>query len=467
MLTIPEKKLILFAADLIAVSSLFAVTLILTMLLSPFQGEELVPQAVSMAILGMLLLLVGYLNETLDIASMRSESLFLRRWIQAWAIGVGVFAIGYLLIGVPWGGSAPIGLQITRFAPLIFALCLLVAMPISRFALSRWLGFEDTRRKCVVVGAGRSAEEFVEINKARQGEWEITAVVDDDPLKLGRKMGGHVIVGGLADLPQLISNQDISDIILAINSPLEKSSLDGVMRCFEKGAEIMPVAQAIERTYGLIPIHSLGSKWLPSTFWSTSESPLFQRFMKRSMDLGASMALLVCLVPFSLPVLLLLAIIQGFPLLYRQERIGQGGRVFTITKFRSMRTDAEKDGVRWADRNDSRITPIGRWLRLTRFDEVPQLWNVFKGDMSLVGPRPERPEFVEVLEEKIPFYRARLAAKPGLTGWAQIKLGYTNDVDDAKTKLEYDLYYIKNRSIWLDLVILLQTTRVVLAGKGQ
>jgi lipopolysaccharide/colanic/teichoic acid biosynthesis glycosyltransferase len=165
--------------------------------------------------------------------------------------------------------------------------------------------------------------------------------------------------------------------------------------------------------------------------------------------------------------LILTAIFQGFPLFYRQERVGQAGRIFTLTKLRSMRNDAEKDGVRWADKNDTRITPIGRWLRLTRLDEIPQLWNVIKGNMSLVGPRPERPEFVSVLEEKIPFYRARLAAKPGLTGWAQIKFGYTNDVDDAKTKLEYDLYYIKNRSVWLDVVILLQTVRVVLARKGQ
>jgi exopolysaccharide biosynthesis polyprenyl glycosylphosphotransferase len=467
MLTIPEKKLILFAADVITVGSLAAVALILTALLSPFQGEELIPQAVSMAILGTLLLLVGYLNETLDIAIVRSESLFLRKWMQAWAIGVGLFATGYLLLGVPWVGGASIGVQITRFAPLIFSLFLLVAMPIGRFAVSRWLGFLDIRRKCVVVGAGRSAKEFIEINKARQGEWDISAVVDDDPQKLGRHVGGCLIVAGLADLPQLVSRQRVSDIILAINSPLEKRSLDGVMQCFEEGAEIMPVAQAIERTYGRVPIHSLGDKWLPSTFWSSTDSPLIQRVVKRAMDFAAALGLLAVLIPITVPVLILTAIFQGFPLFYRQERVGQAGRIFTLTKLRSMRNDAEKDGVRWADKNDTRITPIGRWLRLTRLDEIPQLWNVIKGNMSLVGPRPERPEFVSVLEEKIPFYRARLAAKPGLTGWAQIKFGYTNDVDDAKTKLEYDLYYIKNRSVWLDVVILLQTVRVVLARKGQ
>ncbi len=467
MLTIPEKKSLLFIADLLIVGVLAALSLVLTTVLSPYRGGELIPQAISIVGLGALLLLVGYLNETLDIDSLRSDGTFLKKWIQAWAIGVGLFATGYLLLAVPWGAEEALGIKITRFAPLIFAVLLLVVLPIGRFAVAGWLGFDHSRRKCVVVGAGRSAQEFISLNNARNGDWDITGIVDDDPQKLGRHVDGHEVVATLPDLPELVSRQRVSDIILAINSPLEKRSLDGVMQCFEKGAEIMPVTQAIERTYGRVPIHSLGDKWLPSTFWSSTDSPLIQRVVKRVMDFAAALGLLAVLIPITVPVLILSAILQGFPLFYRQERVGQAGRIFTLTKLRSMRNDAEKDGARWADKNDARITPIGRWLRLTRLDEIPQLWNVLKGDMSLVGPRPERPEFVSVLEEKIPFYRARLAAKPGLTGWAQIKFGYTNGVDDAKTKLEYDLYYIKNRSVWLDVVILLQTIRVVLARKGQ
>lgn len=467
MLTIPEKKSVLFVADILIVSLLAGAALGLTAILSPYAGEQLFPQGVSMLFLGFLLLVVGYLNETLDIESLRSDGTFLKKWIQAWAIGVGVFATGYLLFAVPWGAEEALGIKITRFAPLIFAVLLLVLLPVGRFVVASWLGFDNSRRKCVVVGAGKSAQEFVSLNNARNGDWDIAAIVDDDPQKLGHNVDGHQVVATLPDLPGIVSEQRVSDIILAINSPLEKRSLDGVMQCFEKGAEIMPVAQAIERTYGRVPIHSLGDKWLPSTFWSSTDSPLIQRVVKRGVDFAAALGLLVVLIPITVPVLILSAIFQGFPLFYRQERVGQAGRIFTLTKLRSMRNDAEKDGARWADKNDTRITPVGRWLRLTRLDEIPQLWNVLKGDMSLVGPRPERPEFVSVLEEKIPFYRARLAAKPGLTGWAQIKFGYTNGVDDAKTKLEYDLYYIKNRSVWLDVVILLQTIRVVLARKGQ
>jgi exopolysaccharide biosynthesis polyprenyl glycosylphosphotransferase len=467
MLTIPEKKSVLFLADICIVAVAAAMGLGLTALFSPYAGEQLVPQGLSMVFLGLVLLAVGYLNETLDIDSLRSDGTFLKKWIQAWAIGMGLFATGYLLLAVPWGAEETLGIKITRFAPLIFAVLLLVALPVGRFAVANWLGFEHGHRKCVVVGAGRSAREFISLNKARNGDWDIAGVVDDDPEKLGHSVDGHEVIATLPDLPELVSKQRISDIILAINSPLEKRSLDGVMQCFEKGAEIMPVAQAIERTYGRVPIHSLGDKWLPSTFWSSTDSPLIQRLVKRGADLLAATIILIALIPIALPVLALSLIFQGRPIFYRQKRVGQGGHIFTLTKLRSMRRDAEKNGAQWADKNDPRITAFGQFLRATRLDEVPQLWNVFKGDMSLVGPRPERPEFVQVLEEKIPFYRARLAAKPGLTGWAQIKLGYTNDVDDAKTKLEYDLYYIKNRSIWLDVVILLQTIRVVLARKGQ
>ena len=467
MLTIPEKKLILLTADLTIMASLAAIALILTVLFSPFRGEELIPQIVSIVGFEVLLLIIGYLNETLDIDSLRNVGAFLRKWIQAWAIGFGLFATSYLLFGVVPDEGDTINVKITRFAPLIFAVLLLFLLPLGRFAVANWLGFDRSRRKCVLVGAGRSAQEFISLNNSHSGDWNITGIVDDDPQKLGCHVDGHEVVATLPDLPELVAKQRVSDIILAINSPLEKRSLDGVMQCFERGAEIMPVAQAIERTYGRVPIHSLGDKWLPSTFWSSTDSPLIQRVVKRAMDFAAAFGLLAVLIPITVPVLILTAIFQGFPLFYRQERVGQAGRIFTLTKLRSMRNDAEKDGARWADKNDTRITPIGRWLRLTRLDEIPQLLNVVKGNMSLVGPRPERPEFVSVLEEKIPFYRARLAAKPGLTGWAQIKFGYTNDVDDAKTKLEYDLYYIKNRSVWLDVVILLQTIRVVLARKGQ
>ena len=154
------------------------------------------------------------------------------------------------------------------------------------------------------------------------------------------------------------------------------------------------------------------------------------------------------------------------PVIYRQERVGRGGRPFTVLKFRSMAQDAEKDGARWAAVNDSRITRVGRLLRRTRIDELPQLLNVIRGEMSFVGPRPERPEFVAMLTEQIPFYAVRHSVKPGLTGWAQVRYSYGATIEQSVKKLEYDLYYVKNHTLFLDLVILLETVRVVLLGEG-
>jgi lipopolysaccharide/colanic/teichoic acid biosynthesis glycosyltransferase len=158
---------------------------------------------------------------------------------------------------------------------------------------------------------------------------------------------------------------------------------------------------------------------------------------------------------------------NGFPVFYRQERVGQGGRPFTIFKLRSMRKDAEKDGTpRWAGANDDRVTKVGQFIRKTRVDELPQLWNVLKGDMSFVGPRPERPFFVRQLVAEIPFYDVRHSVKPGVTGWSQVRYPYGASVEDALAKLQYDLYYVKNHSLFLDLLILLETVQVVLFGKG-
>lgn len=466
MLTIPEKKSVLFLTDLAVTVATGLLALLLTALLSPFRGEELVPQAASIVVLGILLLLVGYLNDTLDIESLRRNGTYLKRWAQAWAVGMGLFAAGYFFLGAPWGQEAAVGMKLTRFAPLIFAALLFFLVPLGRMVAGKIGGLQHVHRVCVVAGAGQSAREFVALSNTG-GAWRVACLVDDDPQKAGLRIEGSEVSGKLHDLPQIAERYRASDIILAINSPLGKKSLDGVMKCFEEGLEILTVAQAVERTCGRIPIRSLGDKWLPGTFWSATDRPLIQRVVKRGTDLAFSLLLLVLFLPVTLLVVLFSPLFQGFPLLYRQQRVGRSGRIFTLLKFRTMKNGSEKHGAIWAGENDARTTAFGRWLRRTRLDELPQLWNILRGEMSLVGPRPERPEFVGLLESEIPFYRARLAIKPGLTGWAQIKFGYAGDVNDAKTKLEYDLYYIKNRSIWLDVLILLQTARVVLGHRGR
>jgi exopolysaccharide biosynthesis polyprenyl glycosylphosphotransferase len=467
MLTVPEKKSLLLLVDLAITTAAGASALFLTAAFSPFRGEELIPQATSILALGAILLLCGYLNETLDIESLRSRGTLLKRWVQSWAVGMGLFTAGYFLLGAPWGEDDSIGIKLTRFAPLIFAMFLLFAVPLGRACAMRIFKLGQKSRVCVIAGAGEAAREFIAINGGPDGDWEIACLVDDDARKTNTDFDGIRVTGKLDALPSLVAQHGAADVILATEGPLEQSSLDGVMKCYEQGIEVLPVGQAIERTTGRVPIHSLERKWFPGTFWSITDRPLFQRVVKRGADIAASALLILLFLPVLLIACLAAALWQGFPVVYRQQRVGRSGQLFTLLKLRTMRKDAEKDGPRWAGNNDARITKFGHLLRRTRLDEVPQLWNVLKGDMSLVGPRPERPEFVRQLEAEIPFYRGRLAVKPGLTGWAQIKFGYAKDVSDAKTKLEYDLYYIKNRSLWLDFLILLQTIRVVVTGRGR
>jgi sugar transferase (PEP-CTERM system associated) len=214
-----------------------------------------------------------------------------------------------------------------------------------------------------------------------------------------------------------------------------------------------------------VPVDSLKASWL--IYGEGFHQDWFRTAVKRAFDIVVSLVLLVLALPVLAVTAAAILLESGTPVLYRQERVGRGGISFTLLKFRSMRIDAEGDGAaRWADRDDDRVTRVGRFIRRTRIDELPQLWNVLGGEMSFVGPRPERPCFVTELTRAIPFYAVRQSVKPGITGWAQVRYTYAASVEDAERKLRYDLYYVKNHSLFLDLVILVQTVRVVLLGRG-
>jgi exopolysaccharide biosynthesis polyprenyl glycosylphosphotransferase len=224
------------------------------------------------------------------------------------------------------------------------------------------------------------------------------------------------------------------------------------------------LASVYEEYTGKIAVENLRPSWL---IFSTGFRRLtFFPVAKRAIDIVASAAGLIVLAPVMLVVAALVKLSSKGPALYHQERVGQNGRSFTIHKFRSMRIDAEKNGAVWARANDDRVFPFGRLMRKTRLDEIPQLVNVFVGDMSLVGPRPERPVFVEQLTEQIPFYGQRHVVKPGLTGWAQVRYTYGASVEEAMQKLQYDLFYIKNQSLALDLYVILKTIKIVILRRG-
>lgn len=364
------------------------------------------------------------------------------------------------------------GLAIER-DPLRFAPAL--AIGVSGTLLLIWrvgyavvLGGPHARRRLLILGAGPSGLALCQaIRQIHGSQYDILGFVDDSR-DLELPTGSPPILGDYDRLAQVASRYGVDEIAVATDNGLAGRVIPVLMDCHERGTMITPMALLYERTIGRVAVEHIGDEWYLALPVQQSGTVMLYRFIKRTMDvIGGLLLGIIFLValPF---VALAIRINSRGPIFYLQDRVGLHGRIFRVRKFRSMVQDAEHDGrARWAVKGDSRITRVGTFLRKTRIDELPQVLNVLSGEMSLVGPRPERQQFIEQLQQQIPFYRARLAAKPGLTGWAQVSYGYGATVEDALIKLQYDLFYIKHQSPWFDLTIALRTISVVLRMKGQ
>ncbi len=281
-----------------------------------------------------------------------------------------------------------------------------------------------------------------------------------------RTVPAHRILSSALSITEIARRHDIHEIIVAV---VERRGgvvpWSHLLHCKLAGIKVMDLAAFFERCWGQVRIESLRASWF--IYGDGFRQGMVRTFIKRTFDVVVSATLLLITLPVMILTVLAILLESGCPIIYRQERVGQGGRSFDVLKFRSMFANAEADGrPRWAQTNDTRVTPVGRFIRMTRIDELPQLFNVLMGDMSLVGPRPERPFFVRQLEQQLPFYSVRHSVKPGVTGWAQVRYEYGASVSDAGNKLRYDLYYVKHHTLFLDFVILLKTIRVVLTGHG-
>jgi exopolysaccharide biosynthesis polyprenyl glycosylphosphotransferase len=314
-------------------------------------------------------------------------------------------------------------------------------------------------RRAIVVGSGPPAE--LALATVREDRGHPVMIVG-----MVRTRGEAAAPGvpsiGEDRLLETAAAGGVSELILALGEPPSEALLKTLLACQEAGAQVVRVQTLVEQSLRRIPVDHLEPDWLMTELADAVRLGEASWIAKRLLDVGGALAgALVFTV--ALPFLaLLIRLDSSGPVFYRQRRAGRGGIPFTVLKFRTMTPDAERPGeARWAGRDDPRTTRVGRVLRKTRLDELPQFLNILKGDMSLVGPRPERPEFVEQLQDAIPFYRARLLVPPGLTGWAQVNLPYGDSVDAARAKLEYDLYYVKHRSVLFDLAIILRTAGAV------
>jgi sugar transferase (PEP-CTERM system associated) len=267
-------------------------------------------------------------------------------------------------------------------------------------------------------------------------------------------------------LTDIVMAEQVDEIVVALSERRGGSMpLRELLDCKLQGVRVTDIATHFEKTLGQIRLDSVSAGWL--IFGDGFKQGWWRAFVKRVFDLVSASILIVLALPVMLITAVLIVLESGGPILYLQERVGLNGRLFNVIKFRSMRTDAEKDGKpRWASAVDDRVTKVGRVIRKLRIDELPQLFSVLGGAMSLVGPRPERPYFVDQLTQKIPYFAVRQSVKPGVTGWAQVRYHYGASIEDASEKLQYDLYYVKNHSLFLDLVVIFETVGVVLMGKG-
>jgi exopolysaccharide biosynthesis polyprenyl glycosylphosphotransferase len=334
------------------------------------------------------------------------------------------------------------------------------------------------QRRVLIVGAGRSGSELVvllgtapsEGNPYAGSGYLVVGLVDDDPAKAGASIYGLPVLGNHTDLLRLVQEHEVDLLALAIThaATIHPDLMRTLLSCRERGLTLVPMTALYEQVTGRVPVKHVGGNL--HVMLPPQEAATYRLFVacKRLADIALGAVGLAMLIVVAPVVALANAVFSRGPLFYWQERVGCQGRPFRLVKFRSMVPGAEAEsGAVWARASDPRVTPVGRVLRGTRLDELPQVWNVLRGEMSLIGPRPERPEFVKQLTAQVPFYQARHAIRPGLTGWAQVRYGYGSCVEDARVKLEYDLYYIKHQSLYLELSILAKTAAVMLGLKGR
>jgi sugar transferase (PEP-CTERM system associated) len=341
----------------------------------------------------------------------------------------------------------------------------LVGVVALRMLSARLFHVDALRQRILVLGAGKNAE-LINSRMRRQSDRRSFVVVGFVPVP-----GQPVLVDeALHALPEgslfeLAERLNIDELVIAPDERRGGLPMEEMLNCVQHGISVIDLSTFFEREAGMVQLNVVDPSWLVFSGGFDYSTP--RRLSKRFFDLVAAGALLLLAWPVMLLVALAVWAESGGPVLYRQTRVGERGQNFELTKFRSMRVDAEKDGVaQWASKDDDRSTRVGRFIRLTRLDELPQLFAVLRGDMSFVGPRPERPHFVNLLNDEIRYYGVRHCVKPGLTGWAQLRYPYGASVRDAEEKLKFDLFYVKNHGLVFDLMILLQTVEVVLFGRG-
>jgi len=449
------KSVVLFLGDLLLVMGSLYAGGALRLIGVPASWLDVSHSLPTVAVITLLSILSFYVAGLYESALRNRNELILRA-----AAGGTVWAVLYLALNLSvrepsktwWCGVPEVAL----------ATAAIVALRTVCVILARTHPF---RERVLFLGATPTAEQLIDELEANHPGYEILGYVDDRPANQVALTNGFRVLGTTHELSEIATSCAVGTIVVCLTERRGTFPLRPILDCKLRGVRVEDWPAFYEKLTGKIVVQNLRPSWL--VFSEGFTRTVLTRTAKRLIDLTLASLFLALGWPVLVAVALAIRLDSPGPIFLRQERVGERGRPFTLFKFRTMVQDAEAtSGPVWAADHDPRITRVGCWLRKTRLDEVPQLWNVFKGQMSFIGPRPERPHFVVQLQEKIPYYAERHSVKPGITGWAQVRYPYGSTIEDSEQKLQYDLYYVKNMSGLLDIDILLSTIRVVLFGKG-
>ncbi|MBK7704363.1 MAG: TIGR03013 family PEP-CTERM/XrtA system glycosyltransferase [Acidobacteria bacterium] len=402
--------------------------------------------------------LVLYFYDLYDFTVMGNRRELMLRLVQA--LGIAWALLALLFYFVP-------PLLIGRGVSVISVPLVLAFLLGWRFVIHYLTGHPDIGEKILVVGTGKTARDTADaVWERRDAGYRIVGFVTENGIPPHSKIADVSVLGTTDHLEEIIKNVNVDRIVIAVRERRGNFPTEALLKMSLAGnVSIEECTSFFERVTGQVHVDMLRPSWL--IFAGRGRETRLTGVIRQLVHRGMALVGLILSLPIAIVAAILIKIESEGPVFYSQERVGEHGHIFKVIKFRSMRTDAEKDGVPiWATAVDDRTTRVGRLIRKIRVDEIPQFWNIIKGEMSFVGPRPERPHFVEQLAKEIPFYEHRHLTAPGLTGWAQIKYPYGASVEDARQKLQFDLYYIKNQSLALDLVIVFETIKTVLFRKG-
>jgi exopolysaccharide biosynthesis polyprenyl glycosylphosphotransferase len=460
-----ERRILLLLGDFIVAVFALGIALYLWASAADYLGFslEFIQKRVPLWFYLLPLFWLIFLVELYDVHRAGNWSATVRNVLIAAIMGLGLYLLLYFYFNDPPKSLLP------RRGVAGFVVAVVILTLVWRYIYIRVFTAPQFLRRVILVGAGKAGQTLLQvINNLTPPPFHVVGIVDDDPQKNGTVIEGYRVLGGSECLLNLIEDLDITDIFVAVSGELQGQTFQTLLDAQERGIVITRMPVVYEELLGRVPIRLLEADWILRSFVDENQKSGFYEAGKRLLDLlggiiGVVFFLLV--LPF---ISLAIFIDSGRPIFYSQMRAGRGAQPYTIFKFRTMRQDAEADGrPQWAREDDKRATRVGRFLRKTHLDELPQFINVLRGEMSLVGPRAERPELIELFQRHVPFYRARLLVKPGITGWAQINYGYASTIEETVVKLEYDLYYIKHRNLLLDFVILLRTPATMFSFQGQ